>query len=82
MAAYKASRRLEAFRQLAGSLDDDTAAAAAQLERHTAELQRLEAAVADKAAVLQKLNDEVSSTLQQQLQAAGDACAAAVAAAH
>lgn len=81
VAAYKANRRVEAFRHLAGSLDDDTAAAAAKLERHTAELQRLEVAVADKAAVLQKLNDELSSTLQQQLLAAGDACAAAAAAA-
>jgi chromosome segregation ATPase len=64
--AYKSSRRAEALQQLAGHLGDDTAAAAQQLEKQTAELQRLETAVADTAAVLQKLNDEVSSKQQQQ----------------
>jgi DNA repair exonuclease SbcCD ATPase subunit len=66
VASYKATRRAEALQQLAGRLTDDTAAAARQLERQTAELQRLEAAVADKAAVLQKLSEEVNSKQQQQ----------------
>lgn len=60
VAAYKATRRADALQQLAGHLPNDTAAAAEQLERQTAELQRLEAAVADKAAVLQKLGEEVA----------------------
>jgi chromosome segregation ATPase len=68
VASYKATRRAEALQQLAGRLTDDTAAAARQLERQTAELQRLEAAVADKAAVLQKLSEEVASKQQQQQQ--------------
>lgn len=64
--AYKSSRRAEALQQLAGHLSDDTAAAAQQLEKQTAELQRLETAVADTAVVLQKLNDKVASKQQQQ----------------
>jgi DNA repair exonuclease SbcCD ATPase subunit len=75
------SRRAEAFRQLAGHLDEDTAAAAAALERRTAELQRLEAAVADKAVVLHRLNDTLTAKLQEPLQLqglpGGDGCAAA-----
>lgn len=60
--------RAEAFKELAGTLDEDTAAAAAKLEQHTAELARIESAVADKAAILQRLNDELSSKLQEQQQ--------------
>lgn len=68
VATYRATRKTEALQQLAGHLSEDTTAAAQQLERRTAELQRLEAAVADKAAVLQKLDDELTSKQQQQQQ--------------
>lgn len=68
VAAYKASRKADALQQLAGHLSEDTAAAAQQLETQTAELQRLEAAIADRAAVLQKLSDEVASKQREQLQ--------------
>jgi chromosome segregation ATPase len=68
VAAYKASRKADALQQLAGHLSEDTAAAARQLEQQTAELQRLEAAVADRAAVLQKLSDEVALKQREQLQ--------------
>jgi hypothetical protein len=57
--SYKSSRRATVLQELVGNLDSDAAAAAQRLEQQTAELQRLEAAVADKAAVLQKLNEQV-----------------------
>jgi chromosome segregation ATPase len=68
VAAYKVSRKADALQHLAGHLGEDTAAAARQLEQQTAELQRLEAAVANRAAVLQKLSDEVASKQRDQLQ--------------
>jgi len=64
--AYKSSKSVAALKQIAGGLDDDVTASAEQLERQKAELQRLEAAVADKAAVLQKLSDEVTAAKQQE----------------
>eukprot|EP00879_Flechtneria_rotunda_P019310 GHRR01020280.1.p1 GENE.GHRR01020280.1~~GHRR01020280.1.p1 ORF type:complete len:1326 (+),score=682.05 GHRR01020280.1:480-4457(+) len=63
--AYKDSRRAATFKELAGQLDSDTAAAAQKLEQTTAELQQLEATIAHKAAVVQKLNDQIEASLQQ-----------------
>jgi hypothetical protein len=57
--SYKSSRRAAVLQDLVGQLDSDAAAAAHRLEQQTAELQRLEAAVTDKAAVLQKLSEQV-----------------------
>jgi len=65
---YKSSKSVAALKQIAGDLGDDVTASAEQLEQHKAELQRLQAAVADKAAVLQKLSDEVAAAQQQQQQ--------------
>lgn len=65
LASYKETRRAAAFKELSGQLDADLASAAEKMEQQTAELQRLEAAVADKAAVLQKLADQAEGrTLQ------------------
>jgi hypothetical protein len=61
--SYKSSRRAAVLQELVGQLDSDAAASAQRLEQQTAELQRVEAAVANKAAVLQKLSEQVE--LQQ-----------------
>lgn len=68
VASYKATRKAEELQRLAGHLSEDIAAAAQKLEKQTAELQRLEAAVADRATVLQKLSDQVASKQREQLQ--------------
>lgn len=49
------------LQELVGQLDSDAAAAAQRLEQQTAELQRLDAAVSDKAAVLQKLSEQAEA---------------------
>jgi hypothetical protein len=59
--SYKSSRRAAVLEELVGQLDSDAAEAAQRLEQQTAELQRVEAAVADKAAVLQKLSEQVNT---------------------
>lgn len=68
MEAYKSTKSVSALKQIAGGLSGDVTASAEQLEQQKAELQRLKAAVADKAAVLQKLSDEVAAAKQQQQQ--------------
>lgn len=65
VAAYKATRRTAAFEKLAGQLDADTAAAADKVEQQTAQLQQLEAAVAEKAAVLQSLTEKAEKLSSQ-----------------
>lgn len=67
--AYKSTRRAALLQELVGQLEGDSAAAAAKLEQQTAELQRLEAAVTDKAAVLQKLTEQAEA---KQVRAAGN----------
>jgi hypothetical protein len=59
--SYKSSRRAAVLEELVGQLESDAAVSAQRLEQQTAELQQVEAAVADKAAVLQKLSEQVDA---------------------